>query len=131
MLSLVSWIAALRERRALQHTGQNGAMRAAVRLHLITSSCRMLAATLSVGGGAALIVLPDFVLPSGVLAGLAWLMYNMLMGVSLVTERWANCTMAVALASKEALTLVDEMVMQRIERTAERLERQHERENKR
>jgi len=127
ILSWMSWTAAMRGRRALKRSGRNGALRAEVITRVTTSSVRMCAATISVGGGISLLVLPNFAIVSGVVAAVCWLTYNLLMGVNLVVGWWARVEMATALASKEALTLIDEMVMQRIERTAERLERTAER----
>lgn len=138
VLSMVSLSAALRERAALRRSGQNGALAASVRLHSITATTRALAASLTVGGGTWLIVLPDFAVLAGVVAGCCWLAYNLLLIVNLSVEWWARGRMSAALDAKESVAIVDEMIMQRIERTAERLERtaerlerQHEREERR
>ena len=127
VLASASWHTARSERQALLWSGQNGAMKAATMLHLITASTRAVAALLSMMGGVALILLPDFSIISGVVAGACWLAYNLLMTTNLVAERWAHGRMAVSLAGQERLSLVDELALQRIERTAERLERTAER----
>ena len=127
VLSGASWIAALRERHALAWAKTNGALSAAALLHLVTASTRLIAATISIAGGIALLVLPDFAISSGVLAGICWLAYNLLMATNLSIEWWARMRMARSLATTDRLTLVNELAMQRVERTAERLERTAER----
>jgi hypothetical protein len=89
-LSVWSWRAAYDEIEALKAARLNGALWAAARLHLITATNRLVAASLSMGGGVALTMMPDFVVSSGVLAGVMWLLYSWLMTLNPATEMWAR-----------------------------------------
>jgi hypothetical protein len=88
--SLSSWLAAHGERYALRRTGQNGGMGATAALHLVTASTRLVCGVLSMGGGVALAMLPDFALPSGLIAGAVWMGYNLLLITNLAVEAWAR-----------------------------------------
>lgn len=94
VLALLSWQAAWEERQALKAAGLNGCLAAAAKLHLITSSTRLAAALVSCVGGVALMLLPDFNRPAGVIAGVCWLAYSWLLAVNLSVEWWARRTMA-------------------------------------
>ena len=130
-----SWLLALHERRILKRTGHNGVLRASALNHLVCSSTRLFAASLSICGGFALTLLPDFALVSGVIAGCAWLMYNGLLMINLGFEWWMHDRMVTLTRDEVALTQVDELVAlertaERLERTAERLERAQERDER-
>ena len=89
LLALRTLHIAISEHRALISVGINGGMRAAALHHVVTSSTRMVAALVSVSLGYVLTVLPDFVTGAGLIAGIAWLTYNLLMCVNLSFEWWA------------------------------------------
>ena len=126
-LSAMAWYVAHLERRSLRKIRENGSLAAAARLHLIVSSGRMLAAAISITGGLALVLMEDFVMPAGVLAGACWLAWNLILTFNLYMEWRTRMTMKNSVVRYEVLTQIDEIVAQRIERTAERLERTAER----
>ena len=89
-LARLNWIAACTERRAVKNSGQNGCLAAKAQTHLWLSSVQLVKAGLSCAGGVVLIVLPDFVAWSGVVAGLMCLSCNCLLIGSLAIEEWAR-----------------------------------------
>jgi hypothetical protein len=127
VLASLGWYAARCERRGLRRIKQNGSLAAAARLHLIVSSTRLLAAAISIGGGLALTFMDDFVKPSGFVAGLCWLAWNVILAINLTMEWRTRILQRNSTTRYEVLVQIDELVAQRIERTAERLERTAER----
>jgi len=93
-LAVCSWMAAHDEIVALRVARQNGALWAAAKLHLITASTRLFAAILSMGGGTLLLVMEPFSKHAGVVAGVCWCAFNLLMTTNLAVEMWARRTMA-------------------------------------
>jgi hypothetical protein len=92
-LALLSWRAAWCERLACHELGVTNGRRAAMRVHLVTSSTRLLFSVASLVGGIMLMTMPPFVLPAGVLAGSVWLLSNVLMTTNLGIECWNRTEM--------------------------------------
>lgn len=84
------------ECRALSRRGVNGAFKAVAHAHVARDVVRIVAASISAVGGVWLLVLPDDLSPSALIAKHAWMFYGWLMCVNIAADRRMRVVLRVA-----------------------------------